>query len=452
MIPRILVPRDVRPPKPGEPRPVPRRLETYMDERTVIPAGLSEAPPLDAHTNIPAHMPLDVLVNRTLVPRGMPIKHMERPEGTQESYTSVAVLEDSRVVVPAQVERASAEEIEQFEHAPELTANLREVIEPDLFITGDANLLMEPTAKTDAKWDLFTRVASVLVHIGLIIFLIFTPKIFPSHTPTADEIALAKKELNFVYLPPETPSPPRVNPPMRMTPQILKKVAPPVEQPKIEAPPVQQQPKPQDLPEAPKPQTQIAPTQPQSQQPPQPSIAKLEPLQPLKPQPNSHLNLQIPSASPGRDIQDQLQDAIKHAPGQSGVYDGGQGRPGVGGPGVGQGYQILSDTQGVDFSNYINRLLATLRRNWEPLIPTSAQLGEKGVVFTTFSINPDGSVSSPDPTLERTSGKEPLDNAAMGAIHASNPFEPLPSQFHGPFLKLRIIFLYNIRPEDLNLH
>ena len=59
----------------------------------------------------------------------------------------------------------------------------------------------------------------------------------------------------------------------------------------------------------------------------------------------------------------------------------------------------------------------------------------------------DGSVSAPDPQLERTSGKEPLDNAAMAAIHASNPFEPLPTQFHGPFIRdLRIVFLYNVPP------
>jgi TonB family protein len=119
---------------------------------------------------------------------------------------------------------------------------------------------------------------------------------------------------------------------------------------------------------------------------------------------------------------------------------------------MGNGVQILSDTQGVDFTNYINRLLATLRRNWIAVMPESASMGDKGVVFTTFQVNTDGSVPAPDPELERTSGKEPLDNAAMSAIHASNPFEPLPAQFHGPFLKLRIAFIYNIPLEQVNLH
>jgi TonB family protein len=108
------------------------------------------------------------------------------------------------------------------------------------------------------------------------------------------------------------------------------------------------------------------------------------------------------------------------------------------------GAQILTPTEGVDFTSYIQRLLATIKRNWYAVMPESAMMGEKGMVSTTFQINRDGSVPSPDPLLERTSGKEPLDNAAMSSIHASNPFEPLPSEFHGPYIRLRIVFLYNL--------
>jgi outer membrane biosynthesis protein TonB len=43
-----------------------------------------------------------------------------------------------------------------------------------------------------------------------------------------------------------------------------------------------------------------------------------------------------------------------------------------------------------------------------------------------------------------SSGKEPLDRAAMSSIRASTPFEPLPSGFSGPYIELRFIFLYNI--------
>jgi outer membrane biosynthesis protein TonB len=454
MIPRTLVPVKLTPVKPEEARKLGHRLETYMDERTVVPSGPSDAPPLDGRTNIPAHFPLNVLVNRTLVPRGMPAIPLPRPEREEIAGggTAVAVLDD-RTVVPAYVEPASAEDLQHFGHAPEMTDELREVIQPDIFLTGDANLLIEPAAKKDTRADLVTRVLSILVHVGLIIFLIFIPKIFPAHQPTEDEISLAQKELNFVYMPPSKPSPPPAPAPkMKITPNILKRVAPaPIEQPTPTPAPVTPKP-PSELPEAPRPQSQ--PQQSQAPPPPQQQQPTIEAIKPLQPKPNGNLNLQLPSSSPGREIHDQVQDAINRgARGpQGGVYPAGPSGPGgAGGPGINEGYQILSDTQGVDFSNYITRLLATLKRNWYPLMPESALLGDKGVVFTTFQINSDGSVPRPDPTLERTSGKEPLDNAAMGAIHASNPFEPLPKEFHGPYLKLRIIFIYNIPPDQLNL-
>lgn len=177
MIPRILVPANVRPVTRDEAKKVGHRTTTYMDDRTVIPSGPSDAPPLDGKTNIPAHMPLDVLVNRTLVSRGMPAKPFEHL--TPFSDTIPRAILDSRVVVPAYVEPVAPEELKEFEHTPELTADLREVIEPDLFITGDANLLIEPEEKRDARWDLVTRTLSVLVHVGLIIFLIFIPKYSP---------------------------------------------------------------------------------------------------------------------------------------------------------------------------------------------------------------------------------------------------------------------------------
>jgi outer membrane biosynthesis protein TonB len=171
---------------------------------------------------------------------------------------------------------------------------------------------------------------------------------------------------------------------------------------------------------------------------------------PIKPEPNappSHLNLGLPSVTPGKAIQDQLNDAIQHNSG-GGIQVPDTGPRGGGGrgngPGMQPGAQILTDTQGVDFSSYIQRLLATLQRNWYAVMPESAYLGDKGIVGTTFQINKDGSVPSPDPLLERTSGKQPLDNAAMSAIHASNPFEPLPAKFPGQFIRLRIVFLYNL--------
>ncbi len=440
MIPRILVPRDVRPVKDGEAKKPPRRLSTYMDERTVVPTELSEAPPLDGKTSIPSHLPLDVLVNRTLVPRGLPAKRIERLEPISDAMP-LEVL-GSRTVVPAHVEPLAPGEIKEFERPPEMTRELREIVEPDIFNTGDANLLMEQEDKRDTRADLVTRIVSIVVHVGVIVFLISIPKLFPPHTPTQQEIDLARRELTYL-LPPEPKGPPIPPAPrVRISPDTINKVAPPIEQPALPAENPMKAPS--DLPEAPKPQS---PT------PAQPAPSQLEPIRP--PEQNPKLNLDLPQASPGKALQDQIDNAVRHGSGNSGIYrtsppPGGGGGP-HGGPGMGSGIQILSDTQGVDFNPYIQRLLATLRRNWMAVMPESALMGDKGVVFTTFQINPDGSVPPPDPLLERTSGKDALDNAAMSAIHASNPFEPLPSQFHGPYLKLRIIFLYNTPPEQVGL-
>ena len=442
MIPRTLVPLNVRPVSKDEVRKAPSRTTTYMDDRTVVPSGVSDAPPLDGRTTIPSHLPLGVLVDRTLVQRGMAIKPIERMQ-----HVSTVTLEilDSRTVVPAFVEPLTAEESEAPEHAPEMTAELREIIQPDIFTTGDANLLIEPEDKRDPKSDLVTQILSILVHVAVVAFLIFAPKLFPA--PSQVDLDRDKLNTSFFYSPPATPEPVAPTPKVRVTPETLRKVAPPVEQPKITAPVAPEKPTP-ELPEAPKPKINVTPAPPTSIPTP-PAPSRVEPVLPATPNPKFVLGL--PSSSPGKTLNDQINSAGQGARTAPHIDSGPPPSGGRGG-GVGNGVDILSDTQGVDFSAYIRRLLATLQRNWEAVMPESVRMGERGIVYTTFQINPDGSVSAPDPTLERTSGKEPLDNAAMAAIHASNPFEPLPSQFHGPYLKLRIVFLYNIPKDQFDPH
>jgi hypothetical protein len=447
MIPRTLVPVNVRPVTKDEAKKVvAHRLTTYMDDRTVVPSGVSEAPPLDGKTNIPSHLPLGVLVDRTLVPRGMPATPLEKLLRAPSIPLDIV---SSRTVVPAHIEPLTAEDIKDFERPVEMTDELREIVKPDIFTTGDANLLIEPEEKADAKSDFLTRVLSVGVHIAVIAFLIFTPKLFPPHVPTQEELEMARKELNFVYMPPDLPVPAPPTPKYHVDRNTLNKVAPPIEHPQIPSPVAPARPQP-ELPEAPKPQIPVVP-EPTPPTPPAPS--RLEPVLPATPQNPNHLNLQLPQSTPGRTLDNQLDDAIRHGRSQAPIYGSGPPGPrGSGGSGMQGSAQILSDTQGVDFTSYITRLLATLKRNWMVVMPDSAYMGDKGIVYTTFQINPDGSVPAPDPQLERTSGKDPLDNAAMSAIHASNPFEPLPKQFHGPFLKLRIAFVYNIPIDQVPFH
>ena len=124
--------------------------------------------------------------------------------------------------------------------------------------------------------------------------------------------------------------------------------------------------------------------------------------------------------------------------------------PGPGGRGqVGNGLQILTDTEGVDFQPYLQRVLQAVRTNWYAVMPEMAYLGRKGRVIIIFKIVRNGSV--PGLLLESPSGTQSFDQAASAAINASNPFPPLPSEFHGPEITLRFSFYYNINPYQTDL-
>ncbi|MGH9485664.1 MAG: TonB family protein, partial [Terriglobales bacterium] len=170
-------------------------------------------------------------------------------------------------------------------------------------------------------------------------------------------------------------------------------------------------------------------------------------------------NLPQPKPKPGLkfDINpgDTLQRAINGA-----VRDGARGhqaitemaplpqQPSGGGasaPGqTGAGVQILTDTQGVDFSSYLRRIVEIVRRNWYAVMPETVYLGTKGRVVIIFNINANGTVPGLSPVS--LSGTASLDHAAEASIHASNPFPPLPPAFHGPFIKLQFSFYYNLIP------
>jgi TonB family protein len=121
-------------------------------------------------------------------------------------------------------------------------------------------------------------------------------------------------------------------------------------------------------------------------------------------------------------------------------YGGGGG----GGPEAYGGLQMLTPTEGVDFNDYLQRVVARVEHNWYSVMPESVYLGEKGKVVLRFRIMSNGAVPDAEPQLEGSSGKEPLDRAASSSIRTSAPFEPLPSAFSGPFIELRFIFLYNL--------
>lgn len=456
MIPRFLVPKDARP--PAAEGAAPRRLNSELDARTLVPSDLPHIE-LDPRTSIPAHMPIDVLAQRIVVPRDMPSKPLDAIRHIPD-YVQLTIL-DSRVAVPKDARPADLE-------SKPLVAiqDLPDVLEPDVITTGEVILLNKPVQDRVSGKDSVSRIVSIAFHFVVVLFLLFEPSLFPAHTPTQAEVDLARQQLSFIYMPPDVRGTPREAPPpeassphIRIDPRILRQLAPnmpeispstgPKEPERVvrEAPPAQ--PPAPVLPSAPTPQP--APTRTQAQAAPE-NAFPIETPKPTAAQPNG-LILPKLSSSPGKTIQDSMNDATRSG-GNTGVQFGGPGpaaprADGMPGGGGGQGYyggnlQILTPTEGVDFTNYLARVLASVRNSWYAVIPESARLGEKGRVVLRFKIMRDGSVPSVEPVLEGSSGRQPLDNAALSSIRASNPFEPLPTAFRGPYIELRFIFLYNL--------
>lgn len=447
----MLVPLDARPPA-ADASQTSRRRPTTLDERTLISAMLPIVP-LDGRSTIPSNLPLDSIAARVVIPRDI----------NREAY---AVAEDtSAPLQPTELDERIA--VPQGAAPPDMTTALQslptDLVDPDVFMTGEVHLIPARPAPAKARWELLTRVSSVAFHILLVAAILLQPKLFPPHEPTAEEVDIARKQLTLL-LPPgafESPKPsPRPQPrpqPMRVDPRVLRKVAPPITPPV----PVPQPERPaRELPSAPVPQPNTVTPEPQPSAP----LAKIDVPKPTPkletpeaPQPRH--DLLLPKNSPNQSIQDSLREARKNPPfgGRSGGVSGPIPRSGdsatsdtgggQGGGTFGNGYQILTPTEGVDFSDYMARVVASVRRNWYAVMPESAMLGDRGRVALQFRIMRDGSVPTGEPTRLIGSGKEPLDRAAVSAIRSSNPFEPLPQAFSGPYIELRFYFLYNLPLE-----
>lgn len=132
--------------------------------------------------------------------------------------------------------------------------------------------------------------------------------------------------------------------------------------------------------------------------------------------------------------------------GSGGEYGAGPGRINTA---TRNDFEVLTDTMGVDFGPYIQRVLHAIRTNWYNVMPESVYppLRKQGVVMIDFYILPNGTVTGM--TLRGPSGDVALDRAAWSGISASNPFSPLPKEFTGASFGLRIKFLYNPNANDL---
>jgi outer membrane biosynthesis protein TonB len=270
---------------------------------------------------------------------------------------------------------------------------------------------------------------SIIIWLAIGWFLFYGPRVL-FHVPQyRDPIALMKQHDQDLTLNlPPAPHAPKIQPKIdNKTMERLQKQA-------REAPPTPQPPTPQ--PEQP-PQQEARNTAPPVQQAPMPLPAAPKPSPsiesplPAAPKPSFAQNSQTPG--------DAMRNAARGSMGRSGADIA---APSTGGP-LGAGVQVLSDTQGVDFSAYLRRLLSDTKRNWEPLIPEEAQppLLKKGITWIRFTILPGGEIAAM--TLEGPSGDVALDRAAWNSITSEGQYPPLPKEFHGPNFTLRLGFYCN---------
>lgn len=301
---------------------------------------------------------------------------------------------------------------------------------------------------------------AIIVHLIVLWFLLYGPKyIFHQRIRVVNPTeALEKHPKDLTYL--ETPSNIKPMKPKAPTPVIsnkdhqaqsrhpvpdkktleqleaMRRVGPPAPRP---APKASQQP--------------VAPKSAQQAQQ-QPAAQPRRPAQPLPSNPKNEIQAPEPAKQPGLKLQNipstpgqELQEMARNAarPSQFGG-DMGANAPDEH-PGNQGAVDILSDTMGVDFGPYIQRVIYDTKRAWYPIIPEEAQppLLKQGRVGIRFKILPNGSVAPGSMVLELPSGDVALDKAAWAGITYAG-YPPLPKNFKGPYLELRFFFLYNENP------
>ena len=283
---------------------------------------------------------------------------------------------------------------------------------------------------------------ALLVHFLVLSAITWIPKYVLKVPPITDpfDAIQQRKDLTYLDMPPDVLRQYQQKPvpkPLKVKPQIDQKT---LDEMKQQAPPA---------PAAPPPPQQQAPVE---QNP--------HPTQPIPPNPQSQSQVEAPrpaavparpnfameQQNPAEQLQRDMQNAMHSRGGDSSQIPMGAlpTHPGAGG-----GAQILSDTQGVDFSAWMRAWYYDTERTWDPLIPEEVNppISKQGQVMIRFKVLPNGRLMDGSVVLEGRSGDVALDRAAWGALTGSS-YPPLPKDFRGPYIELRAWFLYNLQPPN----
>src|SRR5882724_7108713 len=177
-------------PPPSAGAPAEGAPPTTLDERTLVPAMLPIVV-LDGRTTIPTNLPLESIATRVVVPRDV---NRAAYNVTEDHSTPLQPTDmDERIAVPL-----GASPPETIESPLNLHTDL---VDPDIFITGEVHLAVPEEKEGKAKWQLIVRISSFAFHTLLITLILLQAKLFPSHGPTPEQMEIARRMMT-VLLPP----------------------------------------------------------------------------------------------------------------------------------------------------------------------------------------------------------------------------------------------------------
>jgi TonB family protein len=110
------------------------------------------------------------------------------------------------------------------------------------------------------------------------------------------------------------------------------------------------------------------------------------------------------------------------------------------------GLPLHSTVGGVDLGPYVTDVYDSVNRIFLANVPESLVKGEKGIVVVRFKVQKDGALVEESLTVESSSGKKEMDEAALKAVRTAAPFGRFPEAFPKPDIYLRFSFYYNTSP------
>jgi TonB family protein len=173
---------------------------------------------------------------------------------------------------------------------------------------------------------------------------------------------------------------------------------------------------------------------------PEPSLEPLKetvPPRTIEPPTEQQAQLSLPKQPPQKPAGGSLGEALKNLQKyvQQESYNNPRGNTQNLGP-------LQFDTKGVEFGPWIRRFVSQVRRNW--FIPMAA-MTMRGRVVLTFNVHRSGALT--DVQVVDPSPIQSFNTAAMNALLASNPTEPLPPEYPDDRAFFTVTFYYNDSPR-----